>query len=132
MKTYSRDKDEIIRFNDVHNSESSTNGIISNKDKQGVIDSGVDIAPYIEPVKTLDQLQSEAVEAMASAVIDECRSGTGKLYFSNIESAAMYTSVIQEDAEIRARAEELMLWSFAIDTYGQNHTIRLFSVFLPN
>ena len=77
-----------------------------------------DIKPYTEPVKTLEQLQDEAVSAMASAIQEECRSGTGKLYFSNIESAAMYTSVIQEDAEIRARAEELMLWSFAIDTYA--------------
>ena len=76
------------------------------------------LAPYVEPVKTLEQLQQEAIDAMASVITEECRSGTGKLYFSNIESAAMYTSVIQEDAEIRARAEELMLWSFAIDTYA--------------
>ena len=55
---------------------------------------------------------------MSSAILAECRSGVGKLYFSNIESAAMYTSVIQEDAEIRARAEELMLWNFAIDAYA--------------
>lgn len=81
-------------------------------------DDWSELAPYIAPVKTIGQLQDEAVSVMASAIREECRSGTGKLYFSNIESAAMYTSVIQEDAEIRARAEELMLWSFAIDTYA--------------
>ena len=79
--------------------------------------SWIDEAVFKKP-KTIEQLQQEAVSVMASIVIAECRSGTGKLYFSNIESAAMYTSVIQEDAEIRARAEELMLWSFAIDTYA--------------
>lgn len=91
---------------------------LSEEESQKVIDSGVEIAAYVAPVKTLGQLQQEAVSAMESAIQKECRSGTGKLYFSNIESAAMYTSAIQEDAEIRARAEELMMWSFAIDTYA--------------
>ena len=107
-----------IKFFEQHDNDSSTNGFIKMEDEQALIDSGVEIAPYVEPVKTLGQLQDEAVNAMASAIQEECRSGTGKLYFSNIESAAMYTSAIQEDAEIRARAEELMLWSFAIDTYA--------------
>jgi len=91
---------------------------LDKKESQKAIDSGSEIAPYAEPVKTLEQLQQEAVDAMSSIIQKECRSGTGKLYFSSIESAAMYTSAIQEDAEIRARAEELMLWSFAIDTYA--------------
>lgn len=80
---------------------------------------GVKPCPQVEKdANQLGLLQDEAVAVMASAILKECRSGTGKLYFSNIESAAMYTSAIQKDAEIRARAEELMLWSFAIDTYA--------------
>ena len=118
MKEYEYTKEGRISFIEKHNEDSQTNGFIRLEDEQALIDSGVKIASYVAPVKTLEQLQQEAVSVMASIVIAECKSGTGKLYFSNIESAAMYTSVIQEDAEIRARAEELMLWSFAIDTYA--------------
>ena len=86
---------------------------------QSVIDSGVEIAAYVEPVKTLDQLQSEAVAAMAAAVIAECQSGTGKLYFSDLNSANMYAnSAIQLDTEIHDRAVKLLQWNFAIDTYA--------------
>ena len=118
MIKYNYTKDGLIQFFRDNDDGSSTNGFIKSEDEQALIDSGVEITLYVEPVKTLGQLQDEAVSVMASAIREECRSGTGKLYFSNIESAAMYTSVIQEDAEIRARAEELMLWSFAIDTYA--------------
>lgn len=118
MIEYKYTKEGRISFVEKHSEDSSTNGFVRLEDEQSIIDSGVEIAPYVEPVKTLDQLQDEAVLIMASTVIAECKSGTGKLYFSNIESAAMYTSSIQKDAEIRARAVQLVEWSFSIDAYA--------------
>lgn len=92
---------------------------LSEKESQKLIDSGVEIAPYIEPIKTLDQLQQEAVAAMASIVVAECRSGTGKLYFSDLNSAQRHSNeLIQTDAEIRARALQLLQWDIAIDAYA--------------
>jgi hypothetical protein len=98
-------------------------GIVPNglteEQSQEVIDSGVDIAEYIEPVKTIEQLQSEAVSAMESIVLAECRSGTGKLYFSNLNSAARHQSeLIQPDSEIRDRAISLLQWDIAMDAYA--------------
>ena len=91
----------------------------SAEDSREVIDSGVEIAPYVEPVKTLEQLQNEAVAAMDATVITECRSGTGKLYFSDLNSAARHSSAeIQPDAEIRDRAIKLLKWDIAIDAYA--------------
>ena len=91
----------------------------SEEDSREVIDSGVEIAPYVEPVKTLEQLQNEAVAAMDATVITECRSGTGKLYFSDLNSAARHSSAeIQPDAEIRERAIKLIKWDIAIDAYA--------------
>jgi hypothetical protein len=113
------------------------------KESQKVINSGVDIAEYIEPVKTIKQLQGEAVSAMESIVLSECRSGTGKLYFSDLNSAARHSSeLIQPDAEIRARAISLLQWDIAIDAYalsvvfdiesgGEIPTIETFIVGLP-
>lgn len=92
---------------------------LTSKESQKIIDAGIEIAPYIEPVKTLNQLQDEAVATMAAAVIAECRSGTGKLYFSDLNSAARHTNeLIQPDAEIRARAIQLLQWDIAIDAYA--------------
>ena len=73
----------------------------------------------IKQPKTLKQLQQEAVSAMASVVIAECRSGTGKLYFSDLNSAARHANeLIQPDAEIRARAVQLLQWDVSIDAYA--------------
>tara|TARA_R110000851_G_scaffold69627_1_gene155930 strand:+ start:70 stop:510 length:441 start_codon:yes stop_codon:yes gene_type:complete len=92
---------------------------LSSDESEKVINSGVEIAPYVAPVKTNDQLQKEAVSAMAAAVIAECRSGTGKLYFSDLNSASMYANAaIQLDTEIYDRAVQLLQWNFAIDTYA--------------
>ena len=92
---------------------------LNDEESQKVIDSGVEIASYIEPVKTLEQLQQEAVSAMSSVVIAECRSGTGKLYFSDLNSASIYANAaIQPDAEIYDRAVQLLKWNFAIDAYA--------------
>ncbi|MEH6451345.1 MAG: hypothetical protein V7765_21970 [Oleispira sp.] len=92
---------------------------LTEDETKAVIDSGVEIAPYVEPVKTLEQLQQEAVSVMASIVIAECRSGTGKLYFSDLNSAARHSSAeIQPDAEIRDRAIQLLQWDIAIDAYA--------------
>lgn len=88
-------------------------------ESQKIINSGVEIAPYVAAVKTLDQLQQEAIAAMELAVITECRSGTGKLYFSDLNSAARHTNeLIQPDEEIRDRAIQLLSWDIAIDAYA--------------
>jgi hypothetical protein len=119
MKTYSRTKDETIQLRETNSDGSESMGFIKPEDEQALIDSGVDISEYIEPVKTIEQLQSEAISAMALAVIAECKSGTGKLYFSDLNSAARHSSeLIQPDAEIRARAISLLQWDIAIDAYA--------------
>lgn len=120
MVKYNYTKEGFIQFFEQHNDESQTNGFIRDPKKiKELIDSGVEITPYTEPVKTLEQLQNEAVAAMAAAVIAECRSGTGKLYFSDLNSASMYANAaIQLDTEIYDRAVQLLKWSFAIDAYA--------------
>lgn len=91
---------------------------LSAEKSDSVIDSGVEIAPYIEPVKTLEQLQQEALLAISSLIIAECQSGIGKLYFSGLDSAARHVlAEVQPDAEIRARASQLLRWDVAIDNY---------------
>ena len=89
------------------------------KQSQKLIDSGVEIAPYAEPVKTNDQLQAEALDVISKTVNAECQSLTGtKLYFHSLNSAARHTSPdVQPDAEIRARAVRLLQWDAEIDTY---------------
>ena len=119
MKKYSHTKSGRIRFIEQHDADSSTNGLIKVADEKDLIDSGVEISPYVEPVKTLGQLQDEAIAAMSATVIAECRSGTGKLYFSDLNSAARHSSAeIQPDAEIRERAIKLLKWDIAIDAYA--------------
>jgi len=120
MVKYNYTKEGFIQFFEQHNDESQTNGFIRDPKKiKELIDSGVEITPYTEPVKTLEQLQNEAVAAMASVVIAECRSGTGKLYFSDLNSAARHANeLIQPDAEIRTRALQLLQWDIAIDAYA--------------
>ena len=59
MKEYSYTESGRIKFIDKHDDNSSTNGIIKNAEEQALIDSGVDIAPYVAPIKTNDQLIAE-------------------------------------------------------------------------
>lgn len=83
-----------------------------------LVNSGVEITPYVESVKTLEQLQQEALASINKIVIAECRSGLGKLYFSSLDSAARHTSeLVQPDIEIRARAIQLLQWDVSIDAY---------------
>lgn len=118
---------ENIRFNSVGtidcDIEHKVHGLIpttlNKEDSESIKSSGVKIAPYNAPVKTLGQLQDEAVLIMASTVIAECKSGVGKLYFSDLNSAARHSSSeIQPDAEIRERAIQLLKWDIAIDAYA--------------
>lgn len=122
MKEYSFDSGKNILWLENNDDESVTFGVPVENDSEEhkkLIESGVEIAPYVEPVKTLEQLQNEAVAAMAAAVIVECRSGTGKLYFSDLNSAARHANeLIQPDAEIRTRATQLLQWDVAIDAYA--------------
>lgn len=119
MNNFIMNKNGTINCDISHKTLGTIPTTLTAEESQKVIDSGVEIAPYVEPVKTLDQLQQEAVAAMASAVIAECRSGTGKLYFSDLNSAARHANeLIQPDAEIRARAIQLLSWDVAIDAYA--------------
>jgi aspartate carbamoyltransferase regulatory subunit len=115
---YNYTKENRIEFKEVHSEDSFTQGLIKIKDEQALINSGVDIAEYIKPVKTINQIQDEAISAMESIVIAECRSGTGKLYFKDLNSAARHSSEIQTDSEIRDRAVSLLKWDIAIDAYA--------------
>jgi len=65
--TYNYDKDGLIRFVEQHSEDSQTNGFIRDPDKvQELLDSGVEIEPYVEPVKTLEQLKAEVVQELKS------------------------------------------------------------------
>jgi hypothetical protein len=119
MISYNYTRLNLIEFKEIHNENSFTHGLIKPEDEKELIDSGVDIVAYVEPVKTIEQLQGEAVSAMESIVLAECRSGTGKLYFSDLNSAARHSSeLIQPDAEIRDRAIRLLQWDIAMDAYA--------------
>tara|TARA_R110000850_G_scaffold132460_1_gene253523 strand:- start:271 stop:708 length:438 start_codon:yes stop_codon:yes gene_type:complete len=119
MTTYAYTKERRIEFMKIHSEDSYSQGFIKPENEQAIIDSGVEIVAYIHQVKTIEQLQSEAISAMALAVTAECKSGTGKLYFSDLNSAARHSSeLIQPDAEIRARAISLLQWDIAIDAYA--------------
>lgn len=120
MIKYTYTESSAIQFFEQHDKDSSTNGFVSDPEKvQAIIDSGVEIAPYIEPVKTVEQLQAEALDAINKTVEAECQSLTGtKLYFHSLNSAARHTSPdVQPDADIRARAVRLLQWDAEIDAY---------------
>ena len=119
MKNFKYNKIGTIDCDIEHEKYGSIPTTLSAEESQKVIDSGVEMAPYVEPVKSLDQLQKEAIAAMSATVIAECRSGTGKLYFSDLNSAARHSNeLVQPDPEIRARAIQLQQWDIAIDAYA--------------
>lgn len=118
MIEYNYTKNGRIQFFKHDDNNSSTNGFVKSEDQQSLINSGVSVAPYIEPIKTLEQLQQEALAAINSIVFTECQSGAGKLYFSSLDSAARHSSeLVQPDDEIRNRAIQLLKWDVAIDAY---------------
>lgn len=64
---YHYDKGGLVRFVEKHSEDSQTNGFIRDLEKvQELLDSGVEIAPYVEPVKTADQLKAEVVQELKS------------------------------------------------------------------
>jgi hypothetical protein len=64
---YNYDKDGLIHFVERHSEDSQTNGFIRDPERvQELLDSGVEIAPYVEPVKTADQLKAEVVQELKS------------------------------------------------------------------
>lgn len=67
MIKYNYTKDGLILFVDQHDTNSQTNGFIRDPEKiQELIDSGVEIAPYVETVKTPEQLRSEVEQELKS------------------------------------------------------------------
>ena len=67
MIKYNYTKEGMIQFVDQHDSNSQTNGFVRDPEKvQALIGSGVEIAPYVEPVKTADQLRAEVIAELAS------------------------------------------------------------------
>tara|TARA_R100000541_G_scaffold30953_4_gene39900 strand:- start:445 stop:789 length:345 start_codon:yes stop_codon:yes gene_type:complete len=69
MIKYNYTKDGLIQFFDKHSEESSTNGFIRDAEKiKTLIDSGVEIAPYVEPVKTLYDIRQERDLLLAANV----------------------------------------------------------------
>jgi hypothetical protein len=61
MIKYNYTEENRIEFKEIHNEDSFTHGFIKPDDEQELIDSGVDIAEYIEPEKTKDQLRGEVL-----------------------------------------------------------------------
>ena len=83
-----------------------------------IIESGFDIADYIEPSKTLDELKKLALDTIDKIVKSECRKPSNKTYFSDLNSAARHISAdVQPDSDIRDRAILLLKWDVAIDAY---------------
>jgi hypothetical protein len=64
MITYNYTEDGRIEFKEVHSADSYTQGFIKTEDEQSLIDSGVDIAEYIEPEKTKHELREEVKLAL--------------------------------------------------------------------
>jgi len=64
---YHYDKDGLIHFVEQHSEDSQTNGFVRDPKKvQELIDSCAEIAPYIEPVKTTEQLKAEVAKELKS------------------------------------------------------------------
>ena len=60
MIKYNYTKEGSIQFVEQHDENSSTNGFIRNHEQmQELLSSGVEIAPYVEPVKTLAEIRAE-------------------------------------------------------------------------
>ena len=68
MIKYNYTKENRIQFFEQHDADSSTNGFIKPEDEQTLIDSGVEIAPYVEQVKTIDDIRAERDSLLASNV----------------------------------------------------------------
>jgi len=67
MIEYYYDKNGLIHFVEKHSENKQTSGIIRDKNNADkLIDSGVEIAPYVEPVKTAEQLKSEVEQELKS------------------------------------------------------------------
>jgi hypothetical protein len=61
---YNYTKSGRIEFKEIHGEDSFTHGNVEPQDEQALIDSGVDIAEYIEPAKTKDELREEVKLAL--------------------------------------------------------------------
>ena len=60
MIKYNYTKEGLIQFFEKHSENSSTNGFIRDAEQvQKLLDSEVEIAPYVEPVKTLADIRVE-------------------------------------------------------------------------
>lgn len=59
MKTYKYIESGDVEFTETHSAESATKGLVSNSGVEALINSGVEIAPYVEPIKTLFEIRAE-------------------------------------------------------------------------
>lgn len=67
MIEYYYDKNGLINFVEKHSENKQTSGIIRDKNNADkLIDSGVEIAPYVEPVKSTEQLKAEVAQELKS------------------------------------------------------------------
>lgn len=119
MKNFKYNKHGTIDCVVIHEKYGAIPTTLDDKSSKELIESGVEIAPYVEPVKTVEQVQALALDAINKTVEAECQSLTGtKLYFHDLNSAARHTSPdVQPDADIRARAVRLLQWDAEIDAY---------------
>jgi len=69
MITYSYTREGLIQFFEKNSEDLSTNGFIRDAEKvKELIDSGVEISPYTEPVKTLNDVRQERDLLLAANV----------------------------------------------------------------
>lgn len=121
-KTYYYDKEGFIYWVLI-DGESKTTSIPAQPgadEYAEILSSGVNITPYIEPDKSIQQAQQDAFNAIQKIFIAECRSGKNELYFSDLSAASRQSSdVIQPDSLVRDRAIQLLRWEVAVDNYAQ-------------
>tara|TARA_R110000824_G_C14943060_1_gene650072 strand:+ start:372 stop:692 length:321 start_codon:yes stop_codon:yes gene_type:complete len=67
MIKYKYSETGLVCFSEQHSNNSYTNGVIRDGNAvQSLINSGVEIAPYIEPSKSTDQLRAEVIAQLNS------------------------------------------------------------------
>jgi hypothetical protein len=70
MIKYKYTEEGKIEFREIHSKDCQTIGFIKPENEQALIDSGADIAEYIKPEKTLDDVRAER-ENLFKAHVDK-------------------------------------------------------------
>jgi hypothetical protein len=70
MSKYSYTKENRIEFKEIHSGDSFTHGFINPEDEHALINSGVDIAEYMKPQVTNEELRGEVLAELKALDAD--------------------------------------------------------------